>query len=195
MNFPHFVAGKTVPAFPLVAVVAEEPAFAVYFFADFPQRNIYWLWIRFLKFLPLHPFHHQTPLFKAEYRRDVHDVITKLKVCNNVVQFEAKVLKAKTKKSLLRTVRITPELDEILQKDGTVLISADHGNAEKMADLSTDKPFTAHTPNKVPFLLISKEFRHRLRKNGILADIAPTILDILGIEKPKEMTGTSLIEN
>ena len=56
-------------------------------------------------------------MFKAEFREDVHDDIAKLKVCNIVVQFEAKVLKAKTKKSLLRTVRITPELDEILQKD------------------------------------------------------------------------------
>ena len=56
-------------------------------------------------------------VFRTGFREDVHDDIAKLKVCNNVVQFGAKVLKAKTKKSLLRTVRITPELDEILQKD------------------------------------------------------------------------------
>ena len=56
-------------------------------------------------------------MFRTGFREDVHDDIAKLKVCNNVVQFGAKVLKAKTRKSLLRTVRITPELDEILQKD------------------------------------------------------------------------------
>jgi len=56
-------------------------------------------------------------LSRAGFREDVHDDIAKLKVCNIVVQFGVKVLKAKTKKSLLRTVRITPELDEILQKD------------------------------------------------------------------------------
>jgi hypothetical protein len=56
-------------------------------------------------------------LFKVGFREDVHDDVAKLKVCNIVVQFGVKVLKAKTKKSLLRTVRITPELDEVLQKD------------------------------------------------------------------------------
>jgi hypothetical protein len=45
VNFPHFIAGETVPAFPLVTVVAEKPALIIDFFADFPQRNVYWLWV------------------------------------------------------------------------------------------------------------------------------------------------------
>jgi len=92
-------------------------------------------------------------------------------------------------------------IEVVKQKKGVALITADHGNAEKMVEEGTDKPFTAHTTDKVPFLLIwprdsiSHPSRINLRKDGILADIAPTILDILGIEKPKEMTGKSLIEN
>jgi len=117
VNSPHFVAGKAVPTFPLVAVVTEEPSLTVNFFTDFPQRSVERLGIIFFEFMPFHFLSPSNPLLEAGYREDVHDVITKLKVCNNVVQFEAKVLKAKTKKSLLRTVRITPELDEILHKD------------------------------------------------------------------------------
>ena len=117
MNFSNFVAGETVPSFPLVAIVAEEPALTVNFLADFPQLGIHDLGILFFEFLPLQFFSPSTPLFKAGYREDVHDDIAKLKVCNIVVQIEASVLKAKNKKTLLRTIRITPELDEILQKD------------------------------------------------------------------------------
>ncbi|MGB2923842.1 MAG: 2,3-bisphosphoglycerate-independent phosphoglycerate mutase [Limnothrix sp.] len=83
---------------------------------------------------------------------------------------------------------------------GTALITADHGNAEYMAD-ENGKSWTAHTTNPVPFMLIEGEGRKikghggdvKLRENGCLADVAPTILEILGIEKPKEMTGESLI--
>ncbi|ACB00213.1 MULTISPECIES: 2,3-bisphosphoglycerate-independent phosphoglycerate mutase [Cyanophyceae] len=83
---------------------------------------------------------------------------------------------------------------------GTTLITADHGNAEYMAD-QNGKSWTAHTTNPVPFILIEGERRKVvghgadvvLRENGCLADVAPTILDILGIDKPQEMTGQSLI--
>lgn len=78
-----------------------------------------------------------------------------------------------------------------LSKGGIAIITADHGNADKMFDEKGD-PFTAHTTNRVPFAVIGKDVR--LRENGVLADIAPTILEIMGLEKPKEMTGTSLIE-
>jgi len=73
--------------------------------------------------------------------------------------------------------------------EGTVMITADHGNCDQM--INDNGPHTAHTTNPVPFLLI-KEGEH-LRQEGILADVAPTVLDIMGINKPGEMTGTSLI--
>ena len=81
------------------------------------------------------------------------------------------------------------------------MITADHGNAEYMRD-ALGNPWTAHTTNPVPFILIEGEQRKipghgaevQLRENGRLADVAPTILDILQIPKPEEMTGTSLIE-
>lgn len=81
--------------------------------------------------------------------------------------------------------------DVLEEKGGTLLITADHGNAEKMLDYETGEPFTAHTLSKVPLILISDK-NYKL-KPGKLADIAPTILLLLGIEKPKEMTGEPLI--
>jgi 2,3-bisphosphoglycerate-independent phosphoglycerate mutase len=80
---------------------------------------------------------------------------------------------------------------------GIVLITADHGNAEVMFDYKNNQPFTAHTTNPVPFILVSDGHKNkgaRLRKDGILADIAPTILSLAGIPIPPEMTGKSLIE-
>lgn len=87
-------------------------------------------------------------------------------------------------------------VEKILEKNGTVLITADHGNAELMVDPVTGVPFTAHTTNKVPFILISQEEKLKNIKltDGKLADIAPTMLEILNIEKPAEMDGVSLIK-
>ncbi len=84
----------------------------------------------------------------------------------------------------------------ILNKNGSVLITADHGNADRMfEDESGVKPFTAHTTNPVPFILVDNELKNvSLRDDGVLADIAPTMLEILGVEKPSEMTGKSLIK-
>ncbi|WP_368489851.1 2,3-bisphosphoglycerate-independent phosphoglycerate mutase [Clostridium sp. BJN0013] len=84
-------------------------------------------------------------------------------------------------------------VSKILEKDGIAFITADHGNSEQMVDYSTGNAMTAHTTNSVPFLYISKNSTE-LRKDGILADISPTILQIMGLEKPKEMTGKSLIK-
>ncbi|WP_034439116.1 2,3-bisphosphoglycerate-independent phosphoglycerate mutase [Clostridium ihumii] len=83
-------------------------------------------------------------------------------------------------------------IDKILDKDGVLFITADHGNAEQMIDYSTGKPMTAHTTNEVPFICISNEKKELT--SGILADIAPTILDVMGLEKPIEMTGETLIK-
>ena len=74
-----------------------------------------------------------------------------------------------------------------------LLITADHGNAEQMIDYKTGEPHTAHTTNLVPLILISEKENVKL-KEGKLADLAPTILELMGIEKPEEMTGESLIE-
>lgn len=84
-------------------------------------------------------------------------------------------------------------VDKILEKNGTAFITADHGNAEQMIDFSTGKPMTAHTTDAVPFLYVAADAKP-LRDSGILADIAPTMLQVMGLEVPKEMTGKSLIK-
>lgn len=85
-------------------------------------------------------------------------------------------------------------VNKVLELDGTVLITADHGNSEKMEDPETHVPFTAHTTNKVPFILVSNNFKGTLKSDGKLADVAPTMLELLNIEKPTEMNGVSLIK-
>jgi 2,3-bisphosphoglycerate-independent phosphoglycerate mutase len=83
----------------------------------------------------------------------------------------------------------------IQQVHGTTLITADHGNAEQMIDAKTGGPHTAHTTNPVPFHLIDEEVREMtLRSGGALEDVAPTLLGLLGIESPSEMTGRDLRE-
>ena len=86
-------------------------------------------------------------------------------------------------------------VDKVLEKDGTVFITADHGNAETMIDFSTGNPFTAHTTQPVPFLWVSNNTDGKTIKDGKLADIAPTMLNVLGLEAPAEMTGENLIVN
>jgi 2,3-bisphosphoglycerate-independent phosphoglycerate mutase len=76
-------------------------------------------------------------------------------------------------------------------KGGTVIITADHGNVEQMIDPQTGGPHTAHTTNLVPFMIVD-EFRGRLRDGGSLQDVAPTILGLLGLPQPKQMTGKDL---
>ena len=73
-----------------------------------------------------------------------------------------------------------------------MIITADHGNAEQLTDTENNQPHTAHTTNKVPFLIIDKNV-YNLRVNGSLSDIAPTILTLMKINKPEEMTGKSLL--
>ena len=86
--------------------------------------------------------------------------------------------------------------DKVLSKGGSLLITADHGNADRMYEDDVDKkPFTAHTTNSVPLILVSNEYKNaKLISGGVLADIAPTMLEILGEVQPQEMTGKSLIQ-
>ena len=83
-------------------------------------------------------------------------------------------------------------VDAVKEQGGELLITADHGNAEQMIDYKTGEPHTAHTTNPVPLILVGKD--DVKLKSGKLADIAPTMLDMMGIEKPEQMTGNSLIE-
>src|SRR5260221_1069466 len=85
-------------------------------------------------------------------------------------------------------------VEATLAVGGGLLITADHGNAEQLIEYDTGKPFTAHTTNPVPlYLVVPALAQVHLRSDGILADVSPTILQILGIPQPKDMTGRSLI--
>jgi 2,3-bisphosphoglycerate-independent phosphoglycerate mutase len=85
-------------------------------------------------------------------------------------------------------------VEATLAAGGGLLITADHGNAEQLIYYETGKPFTAHTTYPVPLYLVVPRLSHaRLRTDGILADVAPTIMQVLGIPQPKDMTGKSLI--
>lgn len=80
------------------------------------------------------------------------------------------------------------------EKQGNMLITADHGNAEQMIDYKTGEPHTAHTTNPVPLILVTSDSSLKLKEGGKLADLAPTMLDLMNLEKPQEMTGTSLLD-
>ena len=84
-------------------------------------------------------------------------------------------------------------VEAIKRVDGQMFICADHGNAEQMIDEENGEPFTAHTTNPVPFILVNANPDVKLRTGGNLADIAPTLLELIGVEQPKEMTGKSLL--
>ncbi|MGE8112563.1 MULTISPECIES: 2,3-bisphosphoglycerate-independent phosphoglycerate mutase [Pseudomonas] len=85
--------------------------------------------------------------------------------------------------------RIVEALDKV---GGEALITADHGNVEQMEDACTGQAHTAHTSEPVPFIYVGKR-KVRVREGGVLADVAPTMLKLLGLEKPAEMTGTSIL--
>ena len=84
-------------------------------------------------------------------------------------------------------------VEAVKEMDGTLFICADHGNCEMMIDYETGEPFTAHTTNQVPFILVNYDPAYKLREGGCLADIIPTLIEIMGKEQPAEMTGKSLL--
>ena len=102
--------------------------------------------------------------------------------------------------SLQAAIKAVETIDECVEKvvetvlahHGKILITADHGNCEQMIDYKTGEPHTAHTTNPVPLILVSEDENLTI-KSGKLADLAPTMLDIMGLEKPAEMTGESII--
>ena len=84
-------------------------------------------------------------------------------------------------------------VEAIKKVDGQMFICADHGNAEKLIDEETGASFTAHTTNPVPFILVNYDDAYTLRDGGRLADIVPTLIEMMGMQKPAEMTGESLL--
>lgn len=104
-------------------------------------------------------------------------------------QIEAAVAAIETVDSCLGRI-----LDPVLEKGGAVIVTADHGNAECMLDLANKQCVTSHTSNLVPFILAAYGLQNRVLNEGSLQDIAPTILELIGLTKPVEMTGQSLIK-
>jgi 2,3-bisphosphoglycerate-independent phosphoglycerate mutase len=95
----------------------------------------------------------------------------------------------------IRAVEVIDEclgrvLSAVKDIKGTACVTSDHGDIEQMIEYATGRPHTAHTTNLVPFIITQKGLSLR---SGIFADVAPTLLDLMGIEKPSEMTGSSLI--
>lgn len=104
--------------------------------------------------------------------------------------------------NLAAAVSAVEEVDEAIgrvweavrKKGGTLVVTADHGNVEEMIDVATGAPMPEHTTNPVPFIIASKDLKgYRELPRGSLADVAPTILDAMGLRKPEEMTGRSLL--
>ncbi len=99
------------------------------------------------------------------------------------------------------TIKAVETIDECIgkivslveEKQGNLIITADHGNAEQMIDYKTGEPHTAHTTNPVPIFLISNNDKLKIKHGGKLADLAPTMLELMNLEKPEEMTGESLL--
>lgn len=134
-----------------------------------------------------------TDLILKEIENNIYDFIT--------VNFANADMVAHTG-NLVATIRAVEVLDEcigkiielVLKKKGVVFVTADHGNADKMIDEKSGEVWSMHTKNMVPFMVIGDTGIKKLRAGGVLGDIAPTVLEVLGIKKPKDMTRKSLIE-
>jgi 2,3-bisphosphoglycerate-independent phosphoglycerate mutase len=84
-------------------------------------------------------------------------------------------------------------VEALIEADGQMFICADHGNAEQLVDYTSGDPFTAHTTNQVPFILVNYDKDYTLAEGGCLADIIPTLIEMMGMVKYDEMTGKSLL--
>jgi 2,3-bisphosphoglycerate-independent phosphoglycerate mutase len=127
----------------------------------------------------------------AEIKKEKFDVII-LNYANTDMVGHTGILEAAVKAVETVDSCLQQVVTAVLDRGGVALLTSDHGNAEQMTTGRTGRPFTAHTPNPVPFILIGSQ-GFRLRKKGILADVAPTVLDLLGLDKPAEMTGQTLL--
>jgi 2,3-bisphosphoglycerate-independent phosphoglycerate mutase len=130
----------------------------------------------------------------AEIRKDMFDVIivnfANLDMVGHTGMLDAAVQAVETVDACVGAVT-----DVLLECGYAAAVTADHGNAEELWDPSTGQHHTAHTRNRVPFILVDEQRKGaRLREAGILADVAPTLLALIGVPKPPQMTGCSLIE-
>ncbi|HEX9160367.1 MAG TPA: 2,3-bisphosphoglycerate-independent phosphoglycerate mutase [Thermoanaerobaculia bacterium] len=122
-----------------------------------------------------------------------HDVIV-LNIANPDMVGHTGVMKAAVEAVHDTDVAVGKILDAVAKVNGIAVITADHGNCELMFDRATNQPHTAHTTNPVPLILVDPKKRFgALRGGGALENVAPTILNILGIDQPKEMTAESLL--
>jgi 2,3-bisphosphoglycerate-independent phosphoglycerate mutase len=125
--------------------------------------------------------------------KDIYDVIV-LNFANGDMVGHTGILEAAVKALEYLDGAVKRIVEAFHQKGGAVFVTADHGNCEEMWDTGNAQPHTQHTLNKVPLIAVeAKKSIAGLRKNGKLADIAPTLLEMLGIGQPEEMTGKSLI--
>jgi len=127
----------------------------------------------------------------AAIKTNAYDVIV-LNFANPDMVGHTGILSAAIKAIETIDVCVRKVVDAVLDQGGQLILTSDHGNAEKMLDEQC-KPFTAHTLSPVPFMIIGAP-PLTLRAHGILADVAPTLLALMGLDAPKEMTGKSLIE-
>ena len=144
--------------------------------------------------------HDLAPEMKAKEITDEIIMAAKKRECNfilaNFANMDIVGHTGKMKETIAAAEVLDLNLGRIIKEaeksDYVLVVTADHGNAEKMFDPKINQPHTAHTGNPVPFIVVEKELN--LSGRGKLADVAPTILQIMGVEKPKAMTGESLIE-
>lgn len=127
-----------------------------------------------------------------EIDKDIYDVII-LNFANCDMVGHTGVIPAAVKAVETVDNCVKKIVDKVLEKGGSALVTADHGNADKM--LAEDgSPFTAHSTNKVPFIVVSEKLKGKtLKDGGVLADIASTLLDVMNVPVPAEMTGKSLL--
>ncbi len=130
----------------------------------------------------------------AQYiKRDIYDFVA-VNFANADMVGHTGDMKATVKAVEFIDSQIKILAKEVLGKNGNIIITSDHGNADDMIDFGTNQPNTFHTKNPVPFLLVSDKFKDKkLRDGGVLGNIAPTILDILEIKKPMGMKKDSLL--
>ena len=126
----------------------------------------------------------------AELDKDIHDVVI-VNFANCDMVGHTGIIPAAIKAVSVVDECVGEVYEKVLELGGTMLITADHGNSERLLD-EDDNPFTAHTTNPVPLILTNTHLE--LREDGKLGDLAPTILQLLGLPQPKEMTGESLLK-
>ena len=132
-----------------------------------------------------------TEAFEKEIDKDIHDVVI-LNFANPDMVGHTGIIPAAIRAVETVDTCLKRVVDKITSVGGKLLVTADHGNAEEMRDPDTGEPQTAHTSFDVPLVMIGED--RKLKDDGRLCDLAPTLLEMMDLEKPKEMTGQSLLK-